>query len=660
MAAIEAVPLPGATQIGAPLPTASGVTPPASTVASKSLATTSTTPSTGVTIVDDTVFLTVTVPVDWDEQDTFSSSRDDGSPRPQISAAPDLQQYFETYTGSGLWVVAMPSTTDPADLLAQNNFSGVCSSNGVMPYDDGRFVGQQENWLDCDGGTSRFVNVAARPLDNSFTMFLQVAQATPDDAQLNAIVGSVGTVSGAVYPAFAVPEPLIATGAVPPELLIAPAIPMSTITDDTGRLSIAVPNTWTDQEVFPDINDDGSERPLVAAAPDLDGFFTDWLAPGAQITAFPFNSDPSALLFNLGYPDQCRDGGVQSFNNGAFVGLMQTWTGCGGTTARNVQLAISPADQSATLHIEMELPDADNSPLQAVLSSLPTVPASTVSASTVPASTVPTSTVPTSTVPASTVPTSTVPASTAPASTVPTSTVPASTVAASTVSISTMPPNADNDHLFTSGDIEIPAGEPGQASVVLGNTTDDGDLMIVVRNGRNEAMHGVIVVMTGTDDAGELTFNVIVPIEMVLGPDEWAFGHTLAPNLDQTTNFNVEFFDPGDMGSPVNLEVTDAELRDGQITGNIVNNADVPVVDNVGVHVACFDESQIVAIQSAAVNTETLHVGESAGFNTTAPIDPTTCSSFAIYAGGFPEDEPVNTPTPDTLVASIPETSSMS
>ena len=139
--------------------------------------------------------------------------------------------------------------------------------------------GSRRTGLIVMAATSRFVNVAARPLDNSFTMFLQVAQATPDDAQLNAIVGSVGTVPGAVYPAFAVPESLIPTEAVPPELLIAPAIPMSTIADDTGQLSIAVPSTWTDQDVAPDINDDGSDRPLVAAAPDLDGFFTDWLAP---------------------------------------------------------------------------------------------------------------------------------------------------------------------------------------------------------------------------------------------------------------------------------------------------------------------------------------------------------------------------------------------
>jgi hypothetical protein len=219
---------------------------------------------------------------------------------------------------------------------------------------------------------------------------------------------------------------------------------------------------------------------------------------------------------------------------------------------------------------------------------------------------------------------------------------------------STLPPNPDNDHLFTSGEIEIPPGEVGQLSVVLGNTTDAGDLMIVVRNGRNEAVPGVLVVVNGFDDAGELTFNVIVPIEMVLGPDEWAFGQALAPNLDRTADFNVEFFDPGEIGEPVNLEVTDAELRDGVITGTVVNTSGVPVVDFVGVHAACFNESQIVAAQNAAVDAEVLRLGESAGFTTTAPIDPTTCSSFAIYAGGFPEDETAS--VQESLVATVPET----
>ena len=359
------------TTVGATSPATSAPVPPAPTPPPKpAKTTTSLAPSAGVTIVDDTNFLTVTVPDDWDEHETFSSFRDDGSDRPQISAAPSLQQFFETFTGSGLYIVALPPTTDPAVVLAQNDWTGICTDGGITAYDDGRFIGQQQTWLNCDGGTTRFVQFAVRPVDNSFTMFLQVAQATADDAQLLGIVGSVGAIPGAAYPALEVPVPLVPTGAVSPELLIAPAIPMTTVADETGRLSMSVPSTWTDTDGVPDFNDNGSDRPLVTAASDLNGFFTDWLVPGAALTAFPFNDDPSALLHNLGFPDQCGDGGVQSFDNGTYIGLMQTWTNCGGTETRNVQLAISPADRSATVHIEVQLPDDDNAPLQAVLSSV--------------------------------------------------------------------------------------------------------------------------------------------------------------------------------------------------------------------------------------------------------------------------------------------------
>ena len=342
-----------------------------STSQAKPVATTTTVATlAGVTIVDDASFLSVTVPVDWTDQDTLSGKRDDGGVRPQIAAAPNLQRFFESFNSSGLYLLAMPATTEPAILLAQHNFTGACSDSGITPYDDGRFTGQQQTWSNCEGGEARVVNVAARPLDNSFTMFLQVGQPAPNDAELLSIIASLGTVPGAVYPTPSAPVPLAPTGAVPPELLNAPATPMTTVVDDTGRLSISVPTTWTDTDSRPDINDNGSDRPLIAAASNLDEFFSDWLVSGAQVTAFPFNSEPSALLRNLGWADYCQDGGVQSFDNGTYTGLMQTWNNCGGTATRNVQVAISPADRSATVHIEVQLPDADNAPLQAVLSSL--------------------------------------------------------------------------------------------------------------------------------------------------------------------------------------------------------------------------------------------------------------------------------------------------
>ena len=201
-------------------------------------------------------------------------------------------------------------------------------------------------------------------------MFIQVQQATPDDAALSAILASAGPVPGAVYPTPTASVPLTPTGPVPPELLTVPDIPLRSVADDAGRLSISVPSSWTETDVGPQLNDDASDRPRVAAAPILDDFYSDWEAPGVQVVAFPFTDDASTLLTNLGFADRCDDGGVQSFSNGTLTGLMQTWTACGDTASRNVQLAVSPADQSMTVFVEIQLPDEDDSPLQAVLSSL--------------------------------------------------------------------------------------------------------------------------------------------------------------------------------------------------------------------------------------------------------------------------------------------------
>jgi hypothetical protein len=345
-----------------PVPTAPAPTLPAPTTTGL--------PSIGVRIVDNTNFLTVTVPANWSDQSGASGRRDDGSDRPTITAAPDIPQFLRSFDGPGVRLQALPATTEPAALLERFAYPSSCTDGGITPFDDGRFTGQRQAWLDCDGSTTRVVNVAARPIDGSFTIFTQIQQTTPDDAVVNQVLSSFGTVPGAAYPALTALAPLVPTGPVPPELLAAPATPVTTVGDDDGLLSFAVPSTWAETENRPQMNDDASDRPRVAAAPVLDEFYVEWDAPGVQVVAYPYTSEPSTLLRNLGFADRCADGGVQTFDNGTLTGLLQTWTGCGGTASREVVLAVSPANQSVTVFVEVQLPDADNTALQAVLSSL--------------------------------------------------------------------------------------------------------------------------------------------------------------------------------------------------------------------------------------------------------------------------------------------------
>jgi hypothetical protein len=358
----------------APVPvppvTTAAVTPTTGPVSTATGPTTTTPPGVGVRLVDETNFLTVNVPADWSDQDVSNTRHDDGSERATITAAPDIDQYYDTWEGSGTHLLALPPTTEPAALLERFAYSNSCTDGGVTPFQNARFAGQQQLWTNCDGGTTRVLNVAARPTDGSFTLFVQVQQTTADDTVLNQILGSVGVVPGAVYPTATATDPLVPTGSVPAELSTAPAIALSALAAEDGSLSVAVPSAWTDTEIGFQMNDDTTDRPRIAAAPVLDEFYNEWTAPGVQLVAYPYTADPSTLLRNLGFAEQCTDGGVQTYSNGTFTGLMQTWTECGDTTSRNVMLAVSPADQSVTVYLEIQLPDQDNTPLQAVLSSL--------------------------------------------------------------------------------------------------------------------------------------------------------------------------------------------------------------------------------------------------------------------------------------------------
>ena len=206
---------------------------------------------------------------------------------------------------------ALPPTTEPAALLERFAYSSSCTDGGITAFDDGRFTGQRQTWVDCDGTTTRLVNVAARSVDGSITMFVQVQQTTPDEAVVNSIVSSAGVVPGAVYPTPTPAKPLVPTGSVPAELLTAPTVALTEVADVTGTLSLSVPSDWTDTEDWPQMNDDASDRPRLAAAPDLDEFYANWAAPGLQAIAYPFAADPSTLLINHSFADSCTDGGVQ-------------------------------------------------------------------------------------------------------------------------------------------------------------------------------------------------------------------------------------------------------------------------------------------------------------------------------------------------------------
>ena len=86
-------------------------------------------------------------------------------------------------------------------------------------------------------------------------------------------------------------------GAAPPPTLPAGYVQL---VDDTGTITVAVPDTWTDVDTVPAVNPDGTPQPWIEAAPDRQAFEDTWNVPGVLFYAAPFTADPQSLMDDAG------------------------------------------------------------------------------------------------------------------------------------------------------------------------------------------------------------------------------------------------------------------------------------------------------------------------------------------------------------------------
>jgi serine protease Do len=130
----------------------------------------------------------------------------------------------------------------------------------------------------------------------------------------------------------------------------------TSIVDDTGQLTVDVPNEWSDVQTAPFTFDDGSTAPQILASPDVQSFFETWETPGLLFTAtgqVP-NLDEELALWAPG-EGQCTDGGIQDYSDALYTGRYQIWEDCGGTGALYVTVAAVPADNAFTAILVMQV-----------------------------------------------------------------------------------------------------------------------------------------------------------------------------------------------------------------------------------------------------------------------------------------------------------------
>jgi len=167
--------------------------------------------------------------------------------------------------------------------------------------------------------------------------------------------------------------PTVPTGSAPMDATSGGSLPPGyvRIVDDTGNITVVVPETWSDVETAPVTNEsDGSAQPMIAAAPDIEQYQTTFDVAGVRYTAIPFTADPEAVITRAGLEAGCETVEVEPYEDAVFTGSVQVGTNCGPGGGVWNMIVASPADESFTAVVQVQTAsDADQEAFDIVLAS---------------------------------------------------------------------------------------------------------------------------------------------------------------------------------------------------------------------------------------------------------------------------------------------------
>jgi hypothetical protein len=132
------------------------------------------------------------------------------------------------------------------------------------------------------------------------------------------------------------------------------------VEDSTGRLTVEVPETWSDVDGRPLSNPDAGEIPNVQASVDLSEFRSNIATSGVSYSLIPNTQEVDQaldfLVRQVGYDTLCTDAGRVDYDDGEFVGRLQRMENCGNVGTTAVFVVASPADsQDLSVEINYQL-----------------------------------------------------------------------------------------------------------------------------------------------------------------------------------------------------------------------------------------------------------------------------------------------------------------
>ena len=144
------------------------------------------------------------------------------------------------------------------------------------------------------------------------------------------------------------------------------------IVDDTGELTMEVPQSWTEVDGSPLLDDDGSFLSAsIQASSNLDGFWSTYATPGVVFYAMDTlgqGADVEDLLNELSGSYECDYDGRYDYSDEVYIGVYDLHYNCGEIGSVIIELAAVPDHQEYfTFLLIQAVSDADLDALDHVL-----------------------------------------------------------------------------------------------------------------------------------------------------------------------------------------------------------------------------------------------------------------------------------------------------
>jgi serine protease Do len=150
----------------------------------------------------------------------------------------------------------------------------------------------------------------------------------------------------------------------------------SSITDDTGTLTMEVPVEWSDVNGTAWTQDDAEIGPALSASPDLDGFNNTWETPGVFFgVSDQLTMTVEEYLDSLDFSESCTFDSRSDYSDGVYTGFYDLWTNCGDAGSSFVVIAAKPEDGSYMALVQVQVVgDADLDAVDRIMNTFIYVP----------------------------------------------------------------------------------------------------------------------------------------------------------------------------------------------------------------------------------------------------------------------------------------------